>query len=234
MPRRDRRRTESSTAGRDPAPCCRVSATHHSTVDRRQKLTRTLFTAEGFMGGLPFAWLVAFNLLFVLFFGTFIYLVKHYSTEQNIPGLYFATIGIGTMTSVLITGIVLYTYGRELRLGPWLIYDKAKRILTLPRHRVTFEICETVCFELVTLQPNDLNSPTTDLRRVTQKAEKREVFDVLADVPHFSCIGTPFTADESVYSNSYRTAEQSSFCRLRMRRGTGALLSPISFTQTPY
>ena len=98
----------------------------------------------------PWVMIVLVNLLFIAAGVAFYLVLRRFRPEigRAVPLLVCG--GMGVFTCTLFTLIVTWRFGSELKRGPWLTYDKRRRILTLPRLGQQFALTEIVHVQYIT------------------------------------------------------------------------------------
>jgi hypothetical protein len=100
---------------------------------------------------IPVWGIVLFDAIFIGFFFTFHWLLKYHTHgEAGALAVYGAPIVIGLMTCAGFTVLVYHAHSTAMRSGPWLVYDKASGVITLPREGVSFENQEIVHLQYAT------------------------------------------------------------------------------------
>ena len=124
---------------------------------------------------MPVGAVIAFNALLAAgFFGAY-WLVKHNAHPMADPRNPFYVLGVGLVTCFVVTLMVIHSYYKERRLGPWLIYDKATGRVTLPREGETFERQEIVHFQYITTKPLDRSDEQlSELNLITYRDGERK------------------------------------------------------------
>ncbi len=98
----------------------------------------------------PWKMIIALNIVFAALICGWIYLGLHFGSQGERFGVMAAGIGIGLLVCAGFTGIVWYTFSRNLSQGPVFIYNRAARTIALPRQSQTFPV-DATCLQLLTL-----------------------------------------------------------------------------------
>jgi hypothetical protein len=115
---------------------------------------RRLFRIEP--APIPVKSVVAWNLLIAAFAVILHWLLRtHAAPGVGLTGAHFAPALVGITACAGYTSFTVWAFVREGRRGPWLIYDRRTRRVTLPRQGVEFDRSEILHLRYVTTKNPD-------------------------------------------------------------------------------
>jgi hypothetical protein len=135
---------------------------------------------------MPVGWIVFLNLVFIGFFGTAYWLASRAAGGiQTLEKV--SIIGIGLLVGGGFTAGMVYTYRHANRRGPWLIYDKRTRCVTLPRENLSFAREEIVQLQYITTKDlswdDDVgNEQRSELNVITVQGGERKRWPLLQSI----------------------------------------------------
>jgi hypothetical protein len=129
--------------------------------------------------------IIFMNLVFIVFYSGFHWVAKNWPGEQaHFLIVYVLPFVMCLLTCVGVTWITLWFHTRAQKRGPWLVYDKATRRVTLPREQVEFDFQDVVHLQYITTKRLDLgrvtnNDSCSELNIVTSRNGERERWHLL-------------------------------------------------------
>lgn len=141
---------------------------------------------------LPVFRIVVLHLVYVLFFGGFLWFgLTHHDPDVSESVIYAVVAGAGVVAcggTIAVPLIARSLTLREQARGPWLRYDKGTRQVELPRQRLTFELNEIVYLQYVSTnvlqQPRSIafqssKNSVSELNLVTVRDGKRKRWNLV-------------------------------------------------------
>jgi hypothetical protein len=102
---------------------------------------------------MPTTSILVLNAVFVAFTGAFFGVATIFG-DAMAPLLVVATFGVCAMTCVAFTAIVYFSFDSARRRGPWLVFNKLTKKVTLPREGKEFTTAEVVHIQYITTKPH--------------------------------------------------------------------------------
>jgi hypothetical protein len=91
----------------------------------------------------PWRAVIILNTLFVIFAVGWIFAGFRFAAADQHPLILISGISVGLLTCLFFTTFVHYRFRSERARGPWLIFDRASAMLSLPREKRRFPVSQT-------------------------------------------------------------------------------------------
>jgi len=129
--------------------------------------------------------IIFMNVVFVLFYSSFHWVAKNWPGEQaHFLIVYVLPFVMCLATCIGVTWITLRLHTRAGTRGPWLVFDKATRRVSLPREQLEFDFQDVVHLQYITTKRLDLarvrdNDSLSGVNLVTSRNGKRERWNLV-------------------------------------------------------